>query len=171
MAYATVDDMTKCYDERLLKDLVSDTGDAQVNLSSDDKMDSALSRAAADINAAVLVGKMYDLDELEELAADINDDNSWVLRELNCELAMLRLIRRRVWEGKYGPLREDLQKGCQAYLDRIRKGERVFNIESNINAGLASVDGLSRYEYDNQRWMRDRYKGFYPARDLPIGRG
>lgn len=167
MAYATVEHLIMCFDERLLADLVRDDGQAEVNLASNQNVDSALQRATADINAAVLVGKMYDLDDLEALSGD----DAWLLREICCELAMLRLIRRRVWESKYGSLREDLKKGTEAYLDRIRKGERVFNIEENIEAGLATYDGLSRYEYDNQRWMRDRYSGFYPARELPVGRG
>lgn len=156
-----------CFDERLLKDLVRDDGQSEVNLSSNEKVDSALQRATSDINSAVLVGKMYDLDDLE----DLTGEDAWILRELCCELAMLRLIRRRVWEAKYGPLREDLKKGTEAYLDRIRHGERVFNIEENINAGLADYDGLSRVEYQQQNWIRDRCDGYYPPRPLPIGRG
>lgn len=168
MAYATVDHLKLCFDERLLADLCRDDGVSETNLSSNEAVESALERGASDINSAVLVGKMYRLEDLE----DLTGTDAWILRELNCELAVLRLIRRRVWESKYGTLREDLKKGTEAYLDRIRQGDRVFNIDRNIDAGVASHDGLTRQEYHDQNWgSRTRYNGFYPAIQLPVGRG
>lgn len=167
MAYATVDHLKLCYDERLLADLCRDDGVSETNLSSNESVEACLERAASHINSAVLVGKMYRLEDLEALTGT----DAWLLRELNCHLAVLFLIERRVWESKYGTIR-DTAKKSEPYLEMLRQGQRVFNIESNINAGLASHDGLTRQEYHAENWgSRSRYNGFYPAMQLPAGRG
>lgn len=154
------------YDERTLKDLVKDDGVAETNLSGNDRLETALQDASGSIDAAVQVGKMYSTEDLE----DMTGTDRALLRRICCELAMLFLIEAR--PEKYKGSEKALRERAEGYLDRLRKGERVFNIQVNKDAGVPSVEGLDRYEYDQQNWIPDRMSGFYPARvqRLPFGR-
>lgn len=169
MIYADYEQMILRFDERTLKDLVLDDGTAETNLSGNLRMQTALQDASAEIDAACQVGKMYSQQDLAELVETPGTDRS-LLRRICCELALVHLIEARPekFKGQY----KSLQERTEGYLDRFRNGTRVFNIESNKNAGVVHDDGFDHFEYSEQNWIPDRMSGFYPSRvqRLPLGR-
>lgn len=164
--YADSVQMVHRFDERTLKDLCKDDGQAETNLAGNNRMETALQDASGAIDAACQVGKMYDPCDL----AAMDGTNLSLLRRITCELAMMYLIEAR--PDKYKGSEKALRERTEGYLDRLRKGERVFNITVNTDAGVPSLAGLDRFQYDDQNWIPDRMPGFYPSRvqRLPIGR-
>lgn len=157
------------FDERTLEDLVSDSGTPAPDLSIDTRLETALKVASGKINAAVLNGKQYSIEDLTALLADpLLEDDVELLKDVCCSLALAWLVRRR--PEKYEAYKAMLAE-ADAYLQRFRKGEHVFNIERNKQAGLPSAEGFTHVEYDIEQGWRERYDGgFYPQRQLPIGR-
>lgn len=167
MPYADAQQMILRFDERTLKDLCSDTGTAETNLSANARIATALDDASGEIDSACQVGKMYSQEDLDELTQTPGTDRS-LLRRICCELALVHLIEAR--PEKFKGAVDGLRKRTEEYLDKFRRGVRVFNIEVNKNAGVVHHAGLNNAEYDQQRWLRDRCTGFYPNRNLPLGR-
>lgn len=165
-AYATYSDMSKRFDARTLKDLVSDTGIPAVSLSANDNMDAALDDATGAIKSALMVGSQYQEDDLDALTGE----SAEYLKRITCEIAMAYLILRR--PEKYGKASQEVRENQQALLDMFRSGARVFNIDANVNAGLPSVNGPNAATYERLNMIPDRTRNFYPRRisRLPIGR-
>lgn len=166
MAYADSADLTARFDENVLKDLASDTGTPVTTLSTDVKITAALAGASGRINSALLVGTMYSVADLTALTGD---DLAY-LKDLTCELAMARLLKRR--PEKYGDQYKAIIEMAEATLEMVRGGKNVFNIAANKKAGLPTIDGMSAVDYDRLNLIPDRIKNFYPSRTsrLPIGR-
>lgn len=164
--FCDAEEMERRYDSRTLKDLCLDNGEAETTLGSNTRMDAALLDATGAIVSACQVGKMYSSDDLEGL---VDSDRS-LLHRITCELALVYLIEARPekFKGQYA----ELTKRTEGYLDRFRKGERVFSIAGQLAAGVVSHDGLDKYEYQiHGNWIPDRMRGYYPSRALPFGRG
>lgn len=162
MPYAASTDMTDRFDERPLADLVSDSGEPVADLSSDRKLQAALDDASGRIDAAVTVAQHYTPTQL----ASLTGTDLAMLKRLTCELAMLFLMARRqdTW---FSDRYERLELRCEAQLDRLRKGERLFGLEVNREAGLPTIDGPTTTQYDNLHLLRGRVNNFYPQRVLP----
>lgn len=155
------------FDARTIKDLLRDDGEAATDVSGQ-RMKCALMDATGAIVTACNVGKMYTENDLETLKTAAGPDG-FLLKRITCELALMYLIEARPekFKGQYS----ELTKRTEGYLDRFRKGERVFSIQANKDAGVVSHDGLDRYEYPlHGNWIPDRMRGYYPARALPFGR-
>ncbi len=168
MAYASATDLLARFDERTIADLASDTGEPISDFENDTKISAALDDASGKIDSALTVAQIYLPSELAELTGV----SSALLKRITCELAMVFLIRRRQEN-----LTDDAltQIGVQAeeYLDRLRKGERVFgDSEANQKAGLPTVDGPTTIDYQQLNLLPDRTRNFYPQRAtrLPLGR-
>ncbi len=170
MAYASSADLIARFDVRIIQDLASDTG-TQVSagdLSSDAKVSASLDDASGKIDSALTVAQIYTTDDLEGLTGN----SLALLKRITCELAMVFLIGRR--QEKF--LDESLaqvEEKSEAYLDRIRKGERLFgSVEDAVTAGLPTVGGMTAVEYNELNLMPDRTHNFYPKRQsrLPLGR-
>jgi phage gp36-like protein len=168
MPYADVEQMTHRFDERTLKDLCRDDGTAETNLSSSDRMETALQDATAAIDMACQTGRMYLPVDL----AALSGSDRHGLRRICCEITLSYLIQAR--PEKFKDADHPIHQRAEEYLDRLRKGERVFNIDANKNAGVVFHDGLSALDYKLYgNWIPDRLGGhFYPARSqrLPLGR-
>ena len=169
MAYADAADLLARFDERIIADLASDTGEPVGDITNDMKVDAALDDASGKVDSALTVATIYTPTELTALEGG----SLALLKRITCELAMVFLIRRR--QENMG--NEELnQIGVQAeeYLDRLRKGERVFGgSEAQQGAGLPTIDGPSVAQYTRMNLIPDRTRNFYPLRGtrLPIGRG
>ena len=168
MAYATSVDLATQYDETTLKDLCVDNGVPEVTLSTNAKIVYALDRATGEINAAVLVGNLYTVEILEALEGpDLK-----YLKALCCELALSYLILGR--PEKYGSeATKDCRQSVKETLDMLRRGERVFNVDANKEAGLPTIDGPRAVDYQRLNLIPNRTQNFYPhnANRLPLGRG
>lgn len=167
MPYATPTDLATFFDVNVISDLARDDGTQSPDYTTDDNVLAALSSASGQINAAVMVGQIYTPVDLAALAGD----DLQFLKEICCQLAMAKLIRRR--PEKYGS--EAYQKyveDAEAYLDRLRKGDRLFNSQPQIDAGLPVVDGPTIATVDRLNLITARTRNFYidPGRRLPLGR-
>lgn len=166
MPYATVAQLLERFDSRTIGQLASDSNVdvAGVDLPTDPRVLAALNDASGDIDSALLVGGMYSTDNL----AGLSGNSNYKLIRLTCQLAMLYLYERR---PMYDP---DTVKAyrdmSQEALDRLRKGENVFDISANLQAGVPSVDGPTAVEYRELNLVRDRASRAYPARRLPHNR-
>lgn len=166
--FATAEEMEDRFDSRTIKDLLLDTGEAATNSGATERMVTALMDATGAIITACNVGKMYAEDDLETVKTTRGPDG-YLLRRICCELALVYLIEARPekFKGQYS----ELTRRTEGYLDRFRKGERVFSITANKDAGVVSHEGLDRYQYPlHGNWIPDRMRGFYPPRALPSGR-
>ena len=147
------------YDELTIKDLVSDTGEPVADVTDDERVLAALEDASGRMDAAVLVSKIYTPTQLSALTG-----NSLALRKrICCQLAMAYLMGRRL--ERYGA--ESLKAANDAaedYLERLRKGERLFAVDALIDAGLPEIDGPSTTQYRTLNLIPDRTKNFYPSR-------
>lgn len=167
-AYATADDLIERYDERIVRDLLSDDGvPVSKKLTTVDRLTSQLTAASGRVEAAALCGKLYTTEQLEALTGN----SLALLKELVCDLTMIRLIMRRP-EKFDDEHRKVLREETEEYLSMLRKGERLFDIDANIEAGLPSIDGPTATTYQRLNMIPDRVKNYYPARAtrLPIGR-
>jgi len=157
------------YDTRTIQDLASDTGtEVSVSaLSTDPNVTAALLDASGRMDAAILTGKQYTPAQLAALTG-----NSLALRRrICCDLAMFFLMSRR--PEKYGA--ESLkaaQDAAEEYLERLRKGERIFEVTTIQDAQLPDIDGPTTTQYSTMNLLPDRVSNFYPSREsrLPTDR-
>jgi len=167
MAFDSAADLAARFDERIIADLASDTGEPVADITSDTKVTVALEDGAGRIVSALTVARMYDPDDL----AALTGYSLALLKRINCELAMSYLIGRR--QDNFGDESyQKIQESAEDYLERIRKGERLFDIEAAKDAGLPEVDGPSTVQYRKMNLIPDRTSNFYPERAtrLPLGR-
>lgn len=168
MSYADSADLTKRYDSRTLADLASDTGTPEGDLSTSDRVSTALEDASGRIDAAVMQGRMYEADDL----AGLTGNSLALLKRIACELAVAYLMSCR--PERFGA--EEIAaagKAAEDYLERLRKGERLFVVEKVQDAQLPTIDGPTAVDYNRLNMIPERCHGYYPRRStrLPIGRG
>ena len=171
MAYATSSDLTARFDRRIIADLATDEGVevSESSLSSNTAVDAALDDASGRIDAALTVARIYTTDDLDALTGN----SLALLKRITCELAMTFLIGRRQ-EKLLDQSLAAVEEKAEAYLDRLRKGERLFGaVDAAKGAGLPTVDGPTAVKYDTLNLLPDRTRNFYPHRAgrLPIGKG
>jgi hypothetical protein len=167
MSIVTPAIMTYYHDETIIADLVSDTGEQEDDLSTNAKLLAIISAAEGRVESACTVANIYTPATL----AALTGNSLALLQEIVSNLAMITLLKRR--PGKYAEL-ADQAKAYEEYLDRLRKGERVFGgSEDNREAGLPEIDGPTVTTYERLNLLPDRTQNFYPNRSsrLPIGRG
>jgi phage gp36-like protein len=168
MAYATPQDLTHFYDESIVADLVDDGGEGVADLKTNPTLLALLDSASGRVESACSVASLYSPEDL----AALSGTSKALLTELVCDLAMIRLLRRRQ-TTKYEELRNQIQD-AEEYLDRLRKGERIFGGMAEVReAGLPAIEGPSIATYERLNLIPDRTRNFYPHRSsrLPIGRG
>jgi phage gp36-like protein len=167
-AYATADDLVARYDERTIRDLLSDDGTPVTErLTSHTRLTSLLEAASGRVEAASLNAKMYTAVQL----AALTGNSLGLLKDIVCDLAMIRLIMRRPEKFSSEQIK-DMREAAEGYLEQLRKGERLFAIDANIDAGLPTIDGPTAVDYERLNLIPDRIRNYYPsrARRLPIGR-
>jgi len=166
MAYAASTDLTARFDERVLKDLVSDDGTPVSTLGSDAKITAALADASGIINSAV--ASPSSAYTTTELAALTGDDLAY-LKRLVCSLAMGYLLGRR--PEKYGDDYKNITEHAHDAIELLRTGKHIFNTANAKSAGYPEVDGLTVTQYSDLNLLPERVRNFYPNRRLPVGRG
>lgn len=163
-AYATSADLIKRYDSRDIAMLASDTGSPSAGIATDPNVTEALLDASGEIDSALMVSKMYAATDLTSLTGN----SAAKLKRLTCDLAMSFLFARRPLFGfeKY----EAARKMSDGHLDRLRKGENIFDLQAIKDAGVPKVDGPTTVDYTDLNLVRDRTKNHYPRRVLPDNR-
>lgn len=167
MSYADASDMVARFDSRTLRELVSDSG-ARVTateLLSNANLQTAMDDASGEIDAHVLQGQRYTTADLAELTGN----SLAYLKRLNCMVAMAMLWERRPYnDADDGTAAEQAALQARKALDRLKRGEEIFDVEKVKTAGLPSTTVPSRVTLDNLNLTVDAARGhFYPARRLP----
>lgn len=164
--YATAAQVLERKDWRDIGDLVSDDGDqvSEAGLATDAKLTAAIADASGDIETALFAGGRYDASDLEGLTGNAASH----LVRITTEITMYHLLCRRPRANS--EMLEYYAKLRETYLDPLRQGQNVFNIEEKIEAGRASVDGPTTQEYNDLNLVRDRVRNYYPGRRLPDNR-
>jgi len=166
-AYATVEDLTLRFDERLLAELASDTGEPAQDIAGSARIAAALEEASGQVEAAALAGKRYTAEDLAALTGNARA----LLVGLVCDLAMSRLLRVR-GQSAASEQAERLRERAEQYLDALARGERIFGVAKAAQAGLPTIGGPTASDYARLNLLPDRVRRFYPDRSgrLPIGR-
>lgn len=166
MAYAVPQDLVSYYDASVVADLASDTEMPESDLNSSRIVLKLLAFASGRINSAASVAARYSAEDLALLTGDDKE----VLTELCCTLAMGKLLGRRPGSQHAEAYQEHIE-AAEEFLDRLRKGERVFAFEENVEAGLPLVDGPTTVDYTRLNLIPDRIRHYYPSRGSTIPRG
>ena len=164
--YVTVAEFLKRFDQRDVGELVSDD-DISVHendLPTDVNLLACIADASGDIDGALLNGKNYTAADLEGLAGNALSK----LRRMCSEITMFYLLDRR---PNFDSDRLDAhEKMKNRHLERLRKGENIFNLDANKNASVAVVDGPTIVQYHAGPLWRDQSRNYFPARRTPNNR-
>jgi len=142
-------------DERLLKELISDTN-ADGTVASSTILTEVLLRGGEEVASAATRSQAYTVTELETLATDGNA----LLRGLVADLALCYLFERR--GGEVPESVKAKANRAQQMLNDLRDGRRVFAVDANREAGTASVSVISQAIRGSLRLVSD--SPFYPER-------
>lgn len=166
-AYADYDDLVAFTDANTIADLLSDDGTPIADPSADTKLSTLFLAASGQVEAACGVSSLYTPDEL----AALTGNSQALLKQLVCCLAMVGLVRRRPekWGSDYW---QAIRQEAEDYLDKLRKGERLFDDSTKRDAGLPTIDGPTAIDYQNLNLIQSRTRNFFPSvgQRLPIGR-
>jgi len=164
MSYADVSDLLKRYDARTIGNLAGDEG---VRISVDDlptdaNVLAALEDASGEIDAALLQGKRYTTDELSSLTGN----SLAYLKRITCKIAFWLLWERRPWLED--DVKESAREDARKAIDRLRRGENVFDLDPQIEAGLPEQHTPTVTTIERLNLTVDAARGhFYPQRRLP----
>jgi len=160
VAYATPADLLLRKSELTIGQLVSENGTAVSAgaLATDDKVLAALESASGAIDAALLQAGRYDPGDL----AALTGNSAAHLKHMVCEIAMAYLFAiKPTYSVDDYKAQMDLH---DLYLERLRKGENVFNITKVIDAGTPKLTRPSVAAVTQLNLIRDRTRNYYPYR-------
>jgi hypothetical protein len=127
------------------------------------RVQAALDSAAGMIEASTLRGGRYSVDDL----AGLTGNSAAFLKLIECEIAMAILFARKpLYQVDDYKAALELQ---DMYLSQLRKGETIFNIEANAEAGTPSYSSPSVVEVQQLGLIRDVARPYYPARRSQSG--
>lgn len=172
MSYATPADLLKRFDARQVGDLVSDTDVAVPpgQLTLDPVLLQMLEDASGEIEVALLSGQRYTLDDI----AVIMDPETTVpnsqayLKRICCEIAYVMLLKRR---GIQDPEKIKAQvEAAETHLERLRRGDTVFQLPAQIAAGVAEFSGVGTVDFTTLHLPFDRSRNYFPRRPIQDGK-
>lgn len=171
MSYASVADLLQRYDFRDIGGLVSDDNReaspvdlATVGTPGNSIAQACLDDASGDIEAALFSSGRYTELDLTSLTGN----SLSYLKRITCDIAMALIYARR---PLYDPDKYKMaMETAESHLERLRKGENVFNLQPQIDAGTPDIDGPSTMDFQNLNLIRDRVRNFFPGRRLPNNR-
>lgn len=169
--YATGQQLTDRYDIDWIGEMASDerTTLATADVPTHNAVLAALQGASGQVNSALIVGQKYTPEQLEGLTGI----DAEYLADLVCNLAIIRLTRRRPEATPDNSLISDLREETAAQLDMLRKGQNVFNLEDNVEATLLDIDGPTAVDLIQRNGLGVRMRRYFPepAQRLPRSQG
>lgn len=166
-SYATPADLVARYDVRVIGHLCNDENKTihPTQIEANANVLTALADASGEIDAALLQGRRYSKADLDALTGE----SLSYLKRICCQVAYWFLFERRSWveDERYEVAKE---RGRKA-IERLRRGEHVFDVEETKDAGLPQITGPTRVQFRDQNLLRDVASPFYPQRRLQRGRG
>lgn len=166
MSYASPSQMLERYDARTLGDIVSDVGGRVTSaaLLTDTNLQAALDDASGEIESALYQARRYSAADL----AALTGNSLKLLVRLTCQIAFGHLWERRPWSDD--EQRERAIERADKALERLRKGEHVFDLDGPKDAGLPDVAQPTISSIESLSLTVDEARrGYYPARRYPTG--
>lgn len=155
----TVNDLIARWDARLVADLARDDGQPETNLANNPRILAALKGAMGQLRSAILKGRRYSVDELDQLA----EEDKEFLKDIVCGLAILRLAACRV-STLGGQVYESLSREMKERLEELEQGKLIFATPSAVAAGLPKTEGPTLAETLRLNLLVDRCHRYYPSR-------
>ena len=163
MSYITNAEFLQRFDARLIGDLVQDANSrtSSANLLVDANLSAILADASGWIESACFVGERYSAADLTGLGPN----SLAFLKRLVADIALVLLCQRRgfSYKDKF-PLLEESMKT----LDRLRLGERVFNVSEVKDKGNPTSDVISYATLEGQNLI-SMHNRVFPHRDTILG--
>lgn len=144
MAFATAAQFVLRYDVRRIGQILSDSGTPveSGSISGNATITALLDDASAEILMACRAGKRYTQADLEALAVDADTLKANQIIGLTCALAWGKLVQRRGYpEEELNMLAAPYREAIQT-LERLRRGELIFDIDGVDNAGVEVTGNL-----------------------------
>lgn len=154
--YATTVQFKDAVDERLLEELGIDAEADGVVDPSNTIIMAALTRASHEIQSFALRGGVYTETDLDNLQAATN----WLLIGLTCDIAIGILMARR--GGAFAEAIRDRMDKANSILVGLRQGDRVFPIESTLEASRPKLSIMSQQQRGALNMVAD--SEFFPSR-------
>lgn len=154
--YATTVQFKDAVDERLLEELGIDAEADGVVDPSNTIIMAALTRASHEIQSFALRGGVYTETDLDNLQAATN----WLLIGLTCDIAIGILMARR--GGGFAEAIRDRMDKANSILVGLRQGDRVFPIESTLEASRPKLSIMSQQQRGALNMVAD--SEFFPSR-------
>ncbi|MBQ9875375.1 MAG: DUF1320 family protein [Thermoguttaceae bacterium] len=157
---ATAQDMIERYDARQLTRLSFDD-DARHDaseLANSEILGAALADAKGELKAALSVAGMYSDEQLERLAPE----SLALAKRVMCELALAFLYGRRGGESR--ETTAQIRQSAEEYLERLRKGERLFSIvesDAKEKAGQPSLVAPTAVQLQNLNGITHRAEVYF----------
>jgi hypothetical protein len=171
--FAAPTDMMSYFDRRTIGELLDDNGQPVIDIVNSAILQEFLLAASGQIAAACQVSGIYTPLDLTTVAQS-TDPSAALLRRLTCTLAAVMLVQRR-FDKLSSDYWKEREKWCEDYLDRLRKGQRLFiaALSDVVDAGNPTVNGPTALDYRMLNLLPDRTQNYYPnrAQRLPLGRG
>lgn len=158
-AYATGNDLIARYDSRMIGDLCQDD-DEPVDVSSipnHPNVLAALLDASGEIDTALMVGGQYTPAQLSGLT----DNTRNHLIRITCAIAIALLLERRPIEA-YQQLAAAYRKVAEGHLTALRRGENVFGVQVNLEAGIIDTATIDVVEVQNLNGVTARMRPYFP---------
>ena len=164
MSYATGADLVLRFDARTLGDMIGDGESVEEDdVPTHPVVTMALEDASGDIDMALKLGNRYSASDL----ANLTGTSLASLKRVTCEIALSHLLKRRIGRAEEY---EAQRKLAETTLERLRKGDIVFDLQPQQEAGLADSPTFIQADADQSTLLRDRVHNYYPRRHLPTVR-
>lgn len=164
MAYATGADLVKRYDVDLIGDLATDDRESldRAAVPTHPHVVAALEDASGEIDVALMCGGKYTPQQLAAMNTNtVAGYSRQHLIRVTCAIAMQLLFERR--PGLRPEMAEAIGKQSRAHVEALRRGDNVFGISENLDAGTIHVETISAVEVDDLNLLPDRMPRYFPG--------
>lgn len=171
MAFATAADVVTRFDDRVVRDLLSDTGEPATDIDTNPNLLAILNSASGHVLSAAISGNNYTEAEITALIA-ANGMGAAIVVDMVCQIAFCKMMRRR--PGKFPPETiAGMEESVNEWLTQLRQGKRLLPIDNHVEASAVTIDGPTALDYQRLNLITSRTQNFYPSVSsrLPIGRG
>ncbi|MGO9108537.1 MAG: hypothetical protein ACLP9L_04825 [Thermoguttaceae bacterium] len=173
MAFITPSDWVLMYNPKTLGDLCSTTGVSVPDLTNNAEALFFLDAASGELAAACLVSKLYEMEDLTNIATVPGPSQNYFKRVVG-QIALRLAMENR--PEKYAKQIQSLREVCEATLEQLRQGKRLFvnpvNPEWQADGGVPACSGMSTWKIVNRNSLPNRTRNFYPdaAQRQPLNR-
>jgi hypothetical protein len=168
--YCTVDQLLLFYDERSIRQLLSDTGTAVTgSLTANEIVLEMLKAASGWVEAAACTGQRYVINSSRNDLAALTGNSAKMLAKMVADLAMFDLWSRRpnLRGGEKPPTKMQMSLD---FFEQLRLGERVFGILENHQAAALDSVVETRRDVEDRNGVVTEAERYFGTRNNRLGR-